>query len=130
MSPPWNAKRNGWEKAKVREEPRWAVFSQEDPGHGRAECPDRMPDPHQLRWGRTGMHCWQRAVPPTPTYFPTLSSISMGSSEFPHVLSQEGQGGHICVWQGVADKHQLQDPTWPKAKPLSYHLQQQTTDCP
>lgn len=49
----------------------------------------------------------------------------MGSSEFPHVLSQEAQGGHICVWQGVADKHQLQDPTWPKAKLLAFQLQQQ-----
>lgn len=49
----------------------------------------------------------------------------MGSSEFPHVLSQEGQGGHICVRQGVVDKHHLQDPTWPKAKPLEYQLQQQ-----
>lgn len=74
-----------------------------------------------------GLHgdSWQHAIPPTPTYFPTLPSIPMGSSEFPHTLSQEGQGGHICVWQGVADKHQLQDPTWPKTKPLAHQLQQQ-----
>lgn len=44
---------------------------------------------------------------PTST---TLSPVPMGSSEFPHGVSQEGQGGRGCVWQGVADKHQLPDP--------------------
>lgn len=81
------------------------------------QCPDWMPGLHR--------DSWQCAIPPTPAYFPALSSIPMGSSEFPHVFSQEGQGGHICVWQGVADKYQLQDPAWPKAKPLAYQLQQQ-----
>lgn len=36
-----------------------------------------------------------------PSRFPVLSSILMGSSEFPHILSQEGQCGHICVDGGV-----------------------------
>lgn len=30
-----------------------------------------------------------------------LSSIPMRSFEFSHVLSQEGQRGHICVYHGV-----------------------------
>lgn len=36
-----------------------------------------------------------------PSHFLALSSIPMGSSEFPHVLGQEGQRGHICVCRGV-----------------------------
>lgn len=57
-----------------------------------------------------------------PTYT-IMSSVPMGSSAFPHGLSQEGQCGHICVWQGVADKRQLQDPAWPEVQPSPYQLQ-------
>lgn len=41
----------------------------------------------------------------------------MGSPEFPQVLSQEGQRGHSCVWQGMADKPQLLDLIG-----LEYHI--------
>jgi hypothetical protein len=34
-----------------------------------------------------------------------------------------------CVWQGMADKHQLQDPSWPRVPHLlSYHNCSKTTD--
>lgn len=36
-----------------------------------------------------------------PSLCHALSSTPMGSSEFPHILSQEGQRGHICVYHRV-----------------------------
>lgn len=36
-----------------------------------------------------------------PSLCHAQSSTPMGSSEFPHILSQEGQRGHICVYHRV-----------------------------
>ena len=46
---------------------------------------------HSEAIGRMPSHLHQ------PSRFLAPSSIPMGSSEFPHVLSQEGHRGHICV---------------------------------
>ena len=50
---------------------------------------------HSEAMGRMPSHLHQ------PSRFLALSSIPMGSSEFPRVLGQEGQRGHICVCRGV-----------------------------
>ena len=50
---------------------------------------------HSEAMGRMPSHLHQ------PSRFLALSSMPMGSSDFPHVLGQEGQHGHICVCHGV-----------------------------